>query len=157
MLYNQSRRQGLLQPHRTNFPQHEGLGRRILMKAAALAALLTLTTGPTAAADHPTTANSAPTLAATPAHPQPPAQPVDPTVTTPPASPPPAGTDAQAPVTVTQPPGVSGFIPIHYLLPLLLALLIAFLAGRPGGQEAAKNLLRLLRIGGGGGNTPPAP
>ncbi|MFD9877002.1 hypothetical protein, partial [[Kitasatospora] papulosa] len=72
-------------------------------------------------------------------------------------------TDAQAPVTVTfiqppaassQPPGVSGFIPIQYLLPLLLALLIAFLASRPGGQEAAKNLLRLLRIG---GNTPPAP
>ncbi|MFD9789171.1 hypothetical protein ACFWYX_35275 [[Kitasatospora] papulosa] len=124
------------------------------MKTAALAALLTLTTGPTAAADHPTTANSAPTLAATPAPPQTPAQPADPTVTTPPASPPPAGTDAQAPVTVTQPPGVSGFIPIQYLLPLLLALLIAFLASRPGGQEAAKNLLRLLRIG---GNTPPAP
>ncbi|MER6651930.1 hypothetical protein ABT248_15510 [Streptomyces sp. NPDC000971] len=125
------------------------------MKAAALAALLTLTTGPTAAADHPTTVNSAPTLAATPAPLQTPAQPVDPTVTTPPASPPPAGTDAQAPVTVTQPPGVSGFIPIQYLLPLLLALLIAFLAGRPGGQEAAKNLLRLLRIGGGGGSLRP--
>ncbi|MFF5619756.1 hypothetical protein [[Kitasatospora] papulosa] len=139
------------------------------MKAAALAAFLTLTTGPTAAADHPTTVNSAPTLAATPAPLQPAAQPVDPTVTTPPASPPPAGTDAQAPVTVTQPPaasrqppaasrqppGVSGFIPIHYLLPLFLALLIAFLAGRPGGQAATKDLLRLLRIGGGGGSLRP--
>ncbi|MEU1090650.1 MULTISPECIES: hypothetical protein [Streptomyces] len=66
------------------------------------------------------------------------------------------GPDAQAPATVTQPPGVSGYIPVEYLLPLLLALLIAFLAGRPGGQDAIKNLLRLLRIGG-GDTTPPAP
>ncbi|MET8102269.1 hypothetical protein ABZV29_38465 [Streptomyces sp. NPDC005236] len=59
----------------------------------------------------------------------------------------------QTPVTVTQPPGVSGFVPVDYLLMFFGAALIAFLATRPGTHVAIKALLQLL-TGGGPGNPP---
>ncbi|MEV5903577.1 hypothetical protein [Streptomyces sp. NPDC052127] len=57
------------------------------------------------------------------------------------------------PTTVTQPPGVSGYVPMEYLLPLLALLLIAFLATRPGTQSTIKALVKL--VFGGGQGTPP--
>ncbi|MFD8376557.1 hypothetical protein ACFV2Z_38405 [Streptomyces sp. NPDC059688] len=60
---------------------------------------------------------------------------------------------AQAPVTVEQPPGVSAYVPVEYLLPLVVALLIVYAASRPGGREAVRALLELLR--GRGGGMPP--
>ncbi|MGW7647090.1 hypothetical protein [Streptomyces bobili] len=62
----------------------------------------------------------------------------------------------QAPVTVEQPPGVSGYVPVEYLLPLVGLVLIFFAASRPGGRAAIRAVLEVLR-GQGGGGTPPAP
>ena len=56
-------------------------------------------------------------------------------------------------MTVTQPPGVSGYVPVDYLLLFFGAALIVFLATRPGTQEAIKALLKLL-TGGRPGNPP---
>lgn len=61
-----------------------------------------------------------------------------------------------APVTVEQPPGVSGYVPVEYLLPLVGLVLIFFAASRPGGRAAIRAVLAVLR-GQGGGGTPPTP
>jgi hypothetical protein len=61
-----------------------------------------------------------------------------------------------APVTVEQPPGVSGYVPVEYLLPLVGLFLIFFAASRPQGRAAIRAVLEVLR-GQGGGGTPPAP
>ncbi|MGN5637645.1 hypothetical protein, partial [Streptomyces sp. AC154] len=58
------------------------------------------------------------------------------------------------PVTVVQPPGISGYLPADYLPVLFVATLIAFLASRPGGKEAVRALVAMWR--GGGGTPPPA-
>lgn len=55
------------------------------------------------------------------------------------------------PTTVTQPPGVSGYVPIEYVLPILGVLLVAFLGTRPGTKEAIKALAKLISRS----NTPP--
>ncbi|SEE65787.1 hypothetical protein SAMN05216532_8196 [Streptomyces sp. 2231.1] len=64
-----------------------------------------------------------------------------------------SGGAAQAPVTVEQPPGVSAYVPVEYLLPLVVAFLIVYAASRPGGREAVRALLELVR--GRGGGMPP--
>ncbi|MGW7130092.1 hypothetical protein ACWGIA_17335 [Streptomyces bobili] len=69
------------------------------------------------------------------------------------SSPAPAQPNPGQPATVTQPPGVSGYVPAEDLLPLIIALLIAFLAIRPGTQAAIKALVELF-FGGGQGNPP---
>lgn len=67
----------------------------------------------------------------------------------------PSPSQEQAPVTVQQPPGVSGYVPVEYLLPLVGLILIFFAASRPGGRAAMKAVLEVL-FGPGGGGTPPS-
>lgn len=63
-------------------------------------------------------------------------------------------TVGQSQATVNQPPGVSGYLPVDYLLIFFVAALIAFLATRPGTGDAIKALGKL--ISGGGPGNPPA-
>ncbi|MGW5505950.1 hypothetical protein [Streptomyces rochei] len=58
---------------------------------------------------------------------------------------------APAPATVTQPPGLSDYLPVDHLWLFFMAALITFLGTRPGTQDAIK---ALLKIGGGPGNPP---
>lgn len=60
---------------------------------------------------------------------------------------------AQAPVTVTQPPGISGYLPVDYLLGFFAATLMTFLATRPGTKGAVKALGKLFT--GSGQGSPP--
>ncbi|MEU5282098.1 hypothetical protein AB0G87_37445 [Streptomyces asoensis] len=70
-------------------------------------------------------------------------------------SPSPAPSQEPAQVTVQQPPGISGYVPVEYLLPLVGLILIFFAASRPGGRAAMKAVLEVL-FGPGGGGTPPS-
>ncbi|MFE1927519.1 hypothetical protein ACFW91_33815 [Streptomyces asoensis] len=67
----------------------------------------------------------------------------------------PSPSQEQVPVTVQQPPGISGYVPVEYLLPLVGVILIFFAASRPGGRAAMKAVLEVL-FGRGGGGTPPS-
>ncbi|MFG2669813.1 hypothetical protein [Streptomyces sp. NPDC048445] len=58
------------------------------------------------------------------------------------------------PVTVVQPPGISGYLPADDVPVLFIATSIACLASRPGGKEAVRALVAMWR--GGGGTPPPA-
>ncbi|MEU5243644.1 hypothetical protein AB0G81_05920 [Streptomyces asoensis] len=71
-----------------------------------------------------------------------------------PVQPSPSPSQEQVPVTVQQPPGISGYVPVEYLLPLVGLILIFFAASRPGGRAAMKAVLGVL-FGPGGGGTPP--
>ncbi|WRZ96446.1 hypothetical protein OHB54_46720 (plasmid) [Streptomyces sp. NBC_01007] len=156
MLQNQGRTQRL-----TNFPPAGSL-RRILLRSVATAACLCALSAPTAQMTSTGTAGNAARLVAekpapgpTAAEATPPSQrqtpnPVEPTPTSNETA---QQGSTQAPVTVTQPPGVSGYVPVDYLLIFFGAALIAFLATRPGTQEAIKALLKLIS-GSGSGNPP---
>ncbi|WP_176986474.1 hypothetical protein [Streptomyces sp. 2231.1] len=48
---------------------------------------------------------------------------------------------------------MSAYVPVEYLLPLVVAFLIVYAASRPGGREAVRALLELVR--GRGGGMPP--
>lgn len=54
--------------------------------------------------------------------------------------------------TVTQPPGVSGYLPPDILLPIVFAVLVVYAASRPAAAEAMRALIKLFK-----GIGPPAP
>ncbi|WP_432198239.1 hypothetical protein [Streptomyces sp. bgisy027] len=45
---------------------------------------------------------------------------------------------------------MSAYVPAEHLLPLVVAFLVVYAASRPGGREAVRALLELVRSRGGG-------
>ncbi|WP_331740066.1 hypothetical protein OG613_45250 (plasmid) [Streptomyces sp. NBC_00015] len=132
----------------TDFRRSVVAGRLAVAGLLATALLLFGVTSPIAAAAHQTSQRHAARAHAPLTAPTSPAE-------TPAGEPAPDHPTPSAgqPTTVTQPPGVSGYVPMEYLLPLLALLLISFLATRPGTQSTIKALVKL--VFGGGQGTPP--